>query len=169
VTRTVVFRLAAIVAATAVAAACGGSPQQSAPAAAEAPKPAPEANYEPPSPEEAGGVPATAQSAATPTHGGMLVPVGSAYLEVVLDSATGTVSVFPLTATGMPTEASEVELQVTPEGGAPSRVTLAPSGAGLSGSLAGLKGATAFAGVVSKATIGGETHNNVAFTYAAAH
>ena len=165
-TRILVHRLAAVVAATTLVAACGGSPQQTAPAQAEAPKPA-ETNYEPPSPEEAGGVPATAQSAATPTHGGMLVPVGPDYLEVVLDAATGTVSLFPLTATGMPTEASDVELQVTPAGGAPARVALAPAGAGLSGTLAGLKGATAFAGVVTKATLGGQTHGNVAFTYPA--
>ena len=166
-TRTLVTRMAAVVAAATLAAACGGSPQPAAPPAqAEAPKPA-DTNYEPPSPEEAGGVPATAQSAATPTHGGMLVPVGAEYLEVVLDAATGTVSVFPLTATGMPTDATDVELQVTPTGGAPSRVVLAPAGAGLSGSLAGLKGATGFAGVVTRATMAGRTHNNVAFTYPA--
>jgi hypothetical protein len=162
----IVRRLAAAAAATALAAACGGAPQDTAPAQAEAPKPA-ETNYEPPSPEEAGGVPSTAQSAATPTHGGLLVPVGPEYLEVVLDAAAGTVSVFPLTATGMPTEATDVELQITPAGGAPARVVLAPAGAGLSGTLAALKGATTFAGVVTRATIGGQTHNNVAFTYPA--
>ena len=169
--------VAALLTAAGLGAACGGGSE---------PAPKADAKITPTvagemSPEEAGGMPAEASTMMhPPPHGGTTVKTGSAaQLEFVLDPSSGMLTAYVLDGMGMGTQrttAKTIELRVTPPGGQPTALSLASMANGLtgdtvgnssqfSGTLPALKGATAFTGVVTSFTAGGETASNVAFSY----
>lgn len=174
------LKAAPLVFAAALTAACGGS-EPAAPAATEKIVPTEVGEM---SPEEAGGMsagePAATPAASTAPHGGTVVKLGTAAaLEFVHDPSSGTLTAYVLDGSGLTTmrsPAKAIEVEAAPTGGAKTTVSLASTANGLTGdtvgnssqfggTAAGLKGVTAFAGVVKSFAAGGQTFTNVSFTY----
>ena len=172
---------APFVVAAALTAACGGSPQP-APAATQKIVPTEAAEM---SPEEAGGMtpapePAGRPAVSTAPHGGTVVKLGTtACLEFVHDPSSGLLTAYVLNGAGTATmriPARSISVQVTVPGGAKVDVSLMSTANGLTGDTVGnssqfggaqpgLKGVTAFTGVVTQFVAGGQTFTNVGFGY----
>ncbi|MEP7116155.1 MAG: hypothetical protein ABI880_01130 [Acidobacteriota bacterium] len=175
------LKAAPLVMAAALTAACGGGAQPAAPAAT-AEKITPTVAQEM-SPEEAGGMaPSTTEAPAAPTapHGGTVVKFGTAAcLEFVHDPSSGMLTAYVLNAGATATTripAKSIEVEVTVPGGKKVAVSLASTANGLTGDTvgnssqfggtqAGLKGVTAFTGVVKGLVVGGQSFTNVEFGY----
>jgi hypothetical protein len=164
--------------AAALTAACGGS-APAAPAATQKIVPTQVGEM---SPEEAGGMTAApAEHTAPPApHGGTVVKLGTvASLEFVHDPSSGMLTAYVLDAAGtatMRSPAKAIEVEVTLAGGAKASASLTSTANGLTGDVvgnssqfggaaAGLKGITAFSGIVKSFAVGGQTFTNVSFTY----
>ncbi len=175
------LKAAPLVVAAALAAACGGGSQPAAPAAAAKIVPTEVGEM---SPEEAGGMtagePAETSAASTAPHGGTVVKLGTvAALEFVHDPSSGTLTAYVLNGAASGTQrsaAKTIDVEVTVPGGAKVPVSLVSTANGLTGDAVGnssqfggaqpgLKGVTAFTGVVKQFVAGGETFTNVAFGY----
>lgn len=135
------------------------------------------------SPEEAGGMlPTASEAPAAPTapHGGTVVKLGtSACLEFVHDPSSGMLTAYVLNAEATATmrlPAKTIEVQITVPGGTKVDVSLASTANGLTGDTVGnssqfggaqpgLKGVTAFTGVVKQLQAGGKTFKDVEFGY----
>lgn len=173
------LKAATLVVATALTAACGGGSQ---PPAATEKIVATEAGEM--SPEEAGGMiagePAEAPAASKAPHGGTVVKLGTvAALEFVHDPSSGMLTAYVLNGAASGTvrsAATSIDVEVTAPGGAKVQVSLMSTANGLTGDTvgnssqfggaqAGLKGVTAFTGVVKQFAAAGETFANVAFGY----
>lgn len=174
-------KAAPLVIAAALTAACGGSqpaaPATPAPAEKVTPTVAPEM-----SPEEAGGMIPTPEASAAPAapHGGTVVKFGtSACLELVHDPSSGTLTAYVLNAEGTATmrvPAKVIPVEITVPGGKKVEVSLASTANGLTGDTVGnssqfggtapgLKGVTAFTGVVKHLDAAGKTFTGVEFGY----
>lgn len=171
---------AAVMAATLWTAGCGGSEPAPPPATAIVPTDSGEM-----SPEEAGGMRAedsTMKEHAPPAtpHGGTAVKLGmAAQLELVHDPSSGLLTAYVLNAAGTESlriAAKTITLEVTPPGGAATALVLAATANGLTGdtvgnssqfggTLAALKGVTAFTGAVKAATVGSDSFTNIRFGY----
>lgn len=171
---------APLVIAAALTAACGGSaPAAAPPPATDKIKPTVAQEM---SPEEAGGMAPTLEVAAKPMapHGGTVVKFGSAgALEFVHDPSSGMLTAYVLNGQANATvriPAKAIGVQVTVPGGKNVDVSLTSTANGLTGDTVGnssqfggtqtgLKGVTAFTGVVKSLVVGGQTFTNVEFGY----
>ena len=177
------LKVAAFVVAAALTAACGGS-QPAAPAATQKIVPTEAGEM---SPEEAGGMtpapePSARPAASTAPHGGTVVKFGTAAcLEFVHDPSSGLLTAYVLNGAATTTvriPARAIDVQVTVPGGAKVVASLMSTANGLTGDTVGnssqfggaqpgLKGITAFTGVVTELVAGGQTFTNVGFGYPA--
>ena len=175
-----VLKAAPLVVAAALTAACGGGSQPAAPAAAAKVVPTEVGEM---SPEEAGGMIASAAEASAASkapHGGTVVKFGAvAALEFVHDPSSGTLTAYVLNGSASGTvrsPAKSIGVEVTVPGGAKVQVSLMSTANGLTGDTVGnssqfggaqpgLKGVTAFTAVVKQFAAGGESFTNVAFGY----
>ena len=116
-----------------------------------------------------------------PPHQGVLIVLGEefAHLELVLDQITGTLTAYSLDGeaeNAIALEQAEIELHITPPGGAELDVSLKAVENPLTGEIVGntsqfsgqadaLKGLTKFSGVVSTVTSRGENFKKVTFGF----